>query len=132
MRFATAASLEQHAAEYAKTLEPGAVLILSGVMGAGKTTFVRGLARGLGATVAVSSPTYTYIHQYPTPKGVLVHIDAYRLETPNKLFSMGLEEYLETAFATVIEWGQGLNIEGARLLHFAVLPDGRDITEGVP
>jgi tRNA threonylcarbamoyladenosine biosynthesis protein TsaE len=127
MHFASAAALEDHAAEYATSLQSGTVLILSGVMGAGKTTFVRGLARGLEATVAVSSPTYTYIHEYPTPKGTLVHIDAYRLEDPNRLFAMGLEEYLETAFVVVIEWGAGLTLEGAHHLHFVVVPDGREL-----
>jgi tRNA threonylcarbamoyladenosine biosynthesis protein TsaE len=130
MQFATADALEQYAAEYAQSLGSGTVLILVGVMGAGKTTFVRGLARGLGVTVAVSSPTYTYIHEYPTPKGLLVHIDAYRLENPHKLWQMGLEEYLEAAFAVVIEWGMGLEIDGAKLLHFEVLPDGREVVEG--
>jgi tRNA threonylcarbamoyladenosine biosynthesis protein TsaE len=127
VHFASATALEDHAAEYATSLQSGTVLILSGVMGAGKTTFVRGLARGLGATVAVSSPTYTYIHEYPTPKGTLVHIDAYRLEDPNRLFAMGLEEYLETAFVVVIEWGEGLALEGAQHLHFVVVPDGREL-----
>jgi tRNA threonylcarbamoyladenosine biosynthesis protein TsaE len=127
MRFATAAALEEYASQFATSLHAGSVLILSGVMGAGKTTFVRGLAQGLGATVAVSSPTYTYIHEYPTPKGLLVHIDAYRLENPNKLWQMGLEEYLETAFAVVIEWGDGLELDGVRRLRFEVVGQEREV-----
>jgi tRNA threonylcarbamoyladenosine biosynthesis protein TsaE len=128
MRFQDAASLEHHAAEFAKTLQAGSVLILSGVMGAGKTTFVRGLARGLGVSVPVSSPTYTYIHEYPSPQGMLVHIDAYRLEHPNRLFAMGLEDYLETAFAVVIEWGNGLELKDVQHIRFAVLQDGREVS----
>jgi tRNA threonylcarbamoyladenosine biosynthesis protein TsaE len=127
MRFSTAAALEHYASQFAKHLHTGSVLILSGVMGAGKTTFVRGLAQGLGASVAVSSPTYTYIHEYPTPKGLLVHIDAYRLENPNKLWQMGLEEYLETAFAIVIEWGDGLELEGVKQLQFEVVGQEREV-----
>jgi tRNA threonylcarbamoyladenosine biosynthesis protein TsaE len=127
MRFATAAALEEYASQFATSLHADSVLILSGVMGAGKTTFVRGLAQGLGATVAVSSPTYTYIHEYPTPKGLLVHIDAYRLENPNKLWQMGLEEYLETAFAVVIEWGDGLELDGVRRLRFEVVGQEREV-----
>ncbi len=117
--------LEAYAATHAKTLKAGAVLILSGLMGAGKTTFVKGLARGLGATSPVSSPTYTYIHEYATPHGLLIHIDAYRLETPNKLWNMGLAEYLETSFVTVIEWGKGLEIPEAQHLQLEILETGR-------
>ena len=98
-------------------------------MGAGKTTFVKGLARGLAATSPVSSPTYTYIHQYETPRGVLVHIDAYRLVDAKKLWQMGLAEYLETAFAVVIEWGEALleEIAEAQLLRFMVREDARQL-----
>jgi tRNA threonylcarbamoyladenosine biosynthesis protein TsaE len=126
----TAEHLENHAAALAQQLEAGAVLILSGVMGAGKTTFVKGLARGLGATSPVSSPTYTYIHEYETPKGLLVHIDAYRLEDAHKLWKMGLAEYLETAFVVVIEWGEALleDLPEAQLIRLAVLEAGRELT----
>ncbi len=127
--FKTAEDLETYAADFARQLETNSVLILSGVMGAGKTTFVKGLARGLGATSPVSSPTYTYIHQYETPQGVLVHIDAYRLGNAQKLWQMGLAEYLETAFVVVIEWGEALleEIPEARLIQFMVLEDAREL-----
>ncbi len=121
----TPEALESYANAYAQTLEAGAVLILSGLMGAGKTTFVKGLAKGLGATSPVSSPTYTYIHEYATPRGMLIHIDAYRLETPSKLWQMGLAEYLETSFVTVIEWGQGLDIPESKYLQLEILETGR-------
>ena len=124
----TAEHLEQYAAVFAQQLEVGAVLILSGVMGAGKTTFVKGLARGLGATSPVSSPTYTYIHEYETPKGILLHIDAYRLEDPLKLWQMGLAEYLETSFVVVIEWGLGLQLPQAKQIQIDILETGRTIT----
>ena len=127
--FKTAEDLEDYAAGFAQQLGVGSVLILSGVMGAGKTTFVKGLARGLGATSPVSSPTYTYIHQYQTPQGVLVHIDAYRLVDAKKLWQMGLAEYLETAFAVVIEWGEALleEIPEAQLIRFMVREDARQL-----
>jgi tRNA threonylcarbamoyladenosine biosynthesis protein TsaE len=125
----TAENLEQYAASYAQQLEAGSVLILSGVMGAGKTTFTKGLARGLGATSPVSSPTYTYIHEYQTPKGTLVHIDAYRLENAKKLWQMGLAEYLEMAFTVVIEWGEALleELPEAKLIRFDVVGDAREL-----
>lgn len=127
--FKTAEDLEDYAAGFAQQLGVGSVLILSGVMGAGKTTFVKGLARGLGATSPVSSPTYTYIHQYQTPRGVLVHIDAYRLTDAKKLWQMGLAEYLETALAVVIEWGEALleEMPEAQLIRFMVLEDARQL-----
>ncbi len=126
----TATALEGYAEQFATTLEFGAVLILTGAMGAGKTTFVKGLARGLKASVAVSSPTYTYIHEYPTPQGRLIHIDAYRLETAKKLWQMGLAEYLETAQVIVIEWGKDLleDIPEAKHLQIEILESGRQIT----
>ena len=129
MIFKTAESLEQYADVYAQQLKAGSVLILSGVMGAGKTTFVKGLARGLGTTSPVSSPTYTYIHEYQTPQGTLVHIDAYRLENAKKLWRMGLAEYLETAFAVVIEWGEVLleEIPEAQLLSLVVVENAREL-----
>jgi tRNA threonylcarbamoyladenosine biosynthesis protein TsaE len=119
---ATPEALETFAEDFAKRLEPGAVLILSGAMGAGKTTFTKGLARGLGSSVLVSSPTYTYAHEYPTPSGVLVHIDAYRLESPQKLWALGLQDWLSTARAVVIEWGEALQAElpEARVIRFEI------------
>ncbi len=123
----TPEALKAFAKVYAKKLEPGAVIILTGLMGAGKTTFVQGLADGLGVTTLVSSPTYTYVHEYDSPLGRLVHIDAYRLGHPDKLWDLGLAEYLEHGFATVIEWGQGLDIPQAVHLEIRILESGREL-----
>ncbi len=130
----TAEALEVFAEDFAKQLEPGAVIILSGPMGAGKTTFTKGLARGLGSSALVSSPTYTYAHEYPTPTGVLVHIDAYRLESPQKLWTMGLQDWLETARATIIEWGEALqkDLSEARLIRFEIDSDRRRLSFSEP
>lgn len=87
---------------------PGALLVLAGPFGAGKTTLVQALARALGSAAQVSSPTYTLVHEYPTPAGVLVHIDAYRLGDADALLELGLEDYLERARLTAVEWGEGL------------------------
>lgn len=89
-------------------LPPGSLLLLAGPLGAGKTTLVQALGRALGSPAQISSPTYTLIHEYPTPSGVLVHIDAYRLETAEALFELGFDDYLERARLVVVEWGEAL------------------------
>jgi tRNA threonylcarbamoyladenosine biosynthesis protein TsaE len=90
----------------APTLEKGSVLALVGDLGAGKTQFVKGLAEGLGVLSAVTSPTYTLIHEYPAPPGSppLFHIDLYRLETAEEALAIGLDDYLEGTGITAIEW----------------------------
>lgn len=105
---ATETALEALGQELGSQLPVGAVLILSGPLGAGKTTFTRGLARAVGASAAVTSPTFAIIHEYPTPSGPFVHVDAYRLSGPQELLSIGLLETIEQARLTAIEWGEGL------------------------
>ena len=86
----------------------GALLVLSGPLGAGKTTLVQALGRSLDSPARISSPTYTLIHEYPSPQGLLVHIDAYRLPNAEALLELGLEDYLERARLIAVEWGEGL------------------------
>jgi tRNA threonylcarbamoyladenosine biosynthesis protein TsaE len=86
----------------------GALLILSGPLGAGKTTLTQHLAKLLGSEAQVSSPSYTLIHEYPTPEGELIHMDAYRLGGADALYEFGLEDYLSRARLVVIEWGEAL------------------------
>ena len=130
--FADGAALEAFGERLARELEPGSVLILSGPMGAGKTTLTKGLARGCGFHGEVTSPTYTYIHQYPTDHGPFVHVDAYRLEDAHKLLAMGLEELIADACLTVIEWGEGLLdvLEQPVLVRLEIVPEGRKVTVG--
>ena len=128
----SAEALEDFAENLARSLEPGQVLILDGVMGAGKTTFTKGLALGLGFMGEVTSPTYTYIHEYPTPKGTLAHIDAYRLEPKSRLWQMGLDELLERSVLTVIEWGLEFvaDLESPLIVRLEVVAEGRRIVMG--
>ncbi len=83
-------------------LIPGAVLALWGGLGAGKTAFVRGLARGLGVSGRVNSPTFTLLHEHPGPLP-LYHFDLYRLEAGGA-DELGLEDYLFGAGVCAIEW----------------------------
>jgi tRNA threonylcarbamoyladenosine biosynthesis protein TsaE len=87
---------------------PGSLLLLAGPLGAGKTTLTGMLARALGSEAQVSSPTYTLVHEYPTPAGTLVHIDAYRLPDAAALEQLGLDDYLDRSRLVVVEWGEPL------------------------
>jgi tRNA threonylcarbamoyladenosine biosynthesis protein TsaE len=84
-------------------LRSGDVIALMGDLGSGKTTLTQAIARGLGITHPVTSPTFTLLHEYPGPTP-LFHCDPYRLDTPDALASFGFEEYLEREGVLVVEW----------------------------
>ncbi|MFH0951317.1 MAG: tRNA (adenosine(37)-N6)-threonylcarbamoyltransferase complex ATPase subunit type 1 TsaE [bacterium] len=94
----------------AGSFQGGEVLALSGDLGAGKTTFVQGLAKALGVTVNVNSPTFVLLKVYPANKGAikqLVHIDTYRLSGPDDLLAIGFQDYLNRPDTVmVIEWAE--------------------------
>jgi tRNA threonylcarbamoyladenosine biosynthesis protein TsaE len=92
--------------ELAATLEVGDLLLLAGELGSGKTTFVRGLARGLGVNDGVQSPTFQLVRVY-MGRIQLAHVDLYRLERGAELADLGLEELLEEG-AVAVEWGDRL------------------------
>jgi tRNA threonylcarbamoyladenosine biosynthesis protein TsaE len=85
-------------------LDAGDVVVLAGEMGAGKTTFVQGLARGLGVDELVTSPTFTIVQEYDGRIPV-AHVDVYRLVRFQELHDLGLEELLESGRVVVVEWG---------------------------
>jgi tRNA threonylcarbamoyladenosine biosynthesis protein TsaE len=80
------------------------VIGLTGDLGSGKTQFVKGLARGLGVTEAVLSPTFALFHQYNSGRCPLYHIDFYRLDTTDQIMAAGLHEYFTPNGITVVEW----------------------------
>ena len=122
----TLAATAQLADHLVQQAAPGSLLILSGPLGAGKTTLTQHIARALGSKARVSSPTYTLVHEYPTPKGLLVHVDAYRLPDVEALLDMGLEDYLARARLVVAEWGEGLEKYFPAALRLELsLTDGR-------
>ena len=87
----------------AERFSPGDVVALSGALGAGKTSLVKGIALGLGVAEPVTSPTFTLIQEYDG-RIPLYHIDLYRITDPDQLDDLGIEEYLEGDGVTVIEW----------------------------
>ncbi|RJQ32143.1 MAG: tRNA (adenosine(37)-N6)-threonylcarbamoyltransferase complex ATPase subunit type 1 TsaE [Actinobacteria bacterium] len=114
----------------APLLEPGDIIILIGNLGAGKTVFVSGLAKGLEVEGQVSSPSFVLIKEYPGRLN-LYHIDAYRLEGP-ALAELGLEEYFYSDGVSVVEWGEkvsGLLPEAYLEIRFRCLdePSSRQI-----
>jgi tRNA threonylcarbamoyladenosine biosynthesis protein TsaE len=86
----------------------GLVIALSGDLGAGKTQFVRGLARGLDITGRVHSPTFTLVNEYGGGRLKLFHLDLYRLETREQILSAGIAEFLSPDGVAVIEWAERL------------------------
>ena len=92
------------AARVAARLPRGGVVALQGELGAGKTTFVQGLARALGIMRPVTSPTFTLVGEYAGPGLLLVHMDLYRLQSPDDLLTIGFLEYLERGALVAVEW----------------------------
>jgi len=102
------AETESLGERWGRAARRGLVIGLSGDLGAGKTQLVKGLARGLGVTARVHSPTFTLVNEYGGGRLQLFHLDLYRLETPAQILSAGLEEFLEPDGVTVIEWAERL------------------------
>lgn len=92
--------------QLAQRLMPGAVLAFTGDLGAGKTAFVRGLARGLGCSGRVTSPTFTIVNEYEGGRLPLFHFDMYRLESADELFDIGWEDYLAQQGVCAVEWSE--------------------------
>ncbi len=94
----------------AKCLRAGSVVALYGDLGAGKTAFVRGMARGLEIEESVTSPTFTIVNEYPG-EPPLFHFDMYRLKNAGELYDIGWEDYLDRGGICVTEWSE--NVEEA-------------------
>ncbi|MBI2870394.1 MAG: tRNA (adenosine(37)-N6)-threonylcarbamoyltransferase complex ATPase subunit type 1 TsaE [Candidatus Omnitrophica bacterium] len=99
----SARETEALAARWVRTLKAGSVVALVGELGSGKTTFVRGMARGLGSRHRVQSPTFVLLHTYPGKKP-LHHLDFYRLESLAELEELGIEELFAGSGIAVVEW----------------------------
>ena len=91
-----------------RILPAGTVLAYRGDLGAGKTAFTRGLARGLGSAEPVTSPTYTIVNEYTSGRIPLFHFDMYRLRSSDDLFDIGWDDYLERGGVCAVEWSENV------------------------
>ena len=105
------AETEELGAQLAARLRPGDVVAYTGDLGAGKTAFTRGIARGLGIPERVTSPTFTIVNEYEGGRLPLFHFDLYRLGDPEELFDIGCEDYLARGGVCAVEWSE--NVAGA-------------------
>ena len=102
---------EQLGLRVGRALKPGSVIAYTGDLGAGKTAFTRGLARGLGVPERVTSPTFTIVNEYEGGRLPLFHFDMYRLGCADELFDIGWEDYLARGGVCAVEWSE--NVEEA-------------------
>ena len=133
MEFITNSPLETEKVGEAlgKILTPGTVLAYEGDLGAGKTAFTRGLARGLGAADMVTSPTYTIVNEYLSGRLPLFHFDMYRLASADDLWDIGWDDYLDRGGVCAVEWSENVEeaMEGAIRVRIEKLgEDERRIT----
>ncbi len=125
-RVASAARMQQLGAAVGRVIESGDRLLLEGPFGAGKTTFVQGLARGLGVDEGVTSPSFVIENQYRGGRLPLYHVDLYRLERLDDALLDQLEEHLFGDGVCVVEWPEHLPEDlrmGATVVHFSVEDD---------
>ncbi len=110
MEFTTHSPQETEAvgAALGKCIQPGTVIAYQGDLGAGKTAFTRGLARGLGAADMVTSPTYTIVNEYLSGRLPLFHFDMYRLASAEDLWDIGWEDYLDRGGVCAVEWSENV------------------------
>lgn len=122
------------AADFGRTLTPGRVIGLIGDLGAGKTTFVQGLARGLGIDpdYYVNSPTFTLINEYRGQGSDLIHVDLYRIEKPLEGETLGLDEYLASGAIVAVEWIERMPALEKLMTHKVeireIAPNSREIS----
>ena len=123
----SASDTERVGETYAKTLKGGDVVLLYGDLGAGKTTFTKGVARGLGILSPVTSPTYAYMNDY----GGLYHYDCYRLSSGEDAEGLGLTDYFEAGGICIVEWPENISDalpkNAKKVTIIKISPDKREI-----
>ena len=117
---------EEIGAALGKIIEPGTVIAYRGDLGAGKTAFTRGLAKGLGCTEIVTSPTYTIVNEYLGGRLPLFHFDMYRLRSSDDLFDIGWEDYLDRGGVCAVEWSENVDDAMEDALYITIEKLGED------
>ena len=117
---------EDIGAALGKIIEPGTVIAYRGDLGAGKTAFTRGLARGLGCTEIVTSPTYTIVNEYLGGRIPLFHFDMYRLRSSDDLFDIGWEDHLDRGGVCAVEWSENVDDAMEDALYITIEKLGED------
>ena len=120
------AETESIGAALGKIIEPGMVIAYRGDLGAGKTAFTRGLARGLGCNELVTSPTYTIVNEYLGGRLPLFHFDMYRLRSSDDLFDIGWEDYLERGGVCAVEWSENVDDAMEDAIYITIEKLGED------
>ena len=128
MQYTTNSPAETEAigAALGKILPAGTVLAYRGDLGAGKTAFTRGLARGLGCSEMVTSPTYTIVNEYLGGRLPLFHFDMYRLKSSDDLWDIGWEDYLERGGICAVEWSENVDDAMEDAIYITIEKLGED------
>ena len=128
MEFITNSPAETEAvgAALGKILTAGTVLAYRGDLGAGKTAFTRGLARGLGYAEPVTSPTYTIVNEYLGGRLPLFHFDMYRLASSDDLWDIGWEDYLERGGVCAVEWSENVDDAMENAIYVTIYKTGEE------
>ena len=128
MKYTTNSPVETEAigAALGRILPPGSVIAYRGDLGAGKTAFTRGLARGLGCTEIVTSPTYTIVNEYLGGRIPLFHFDMYRLRSSDDLFDIGWDDYLDRGGICAVEWSENVDDAMEDAIYITIEKLGED------
>ncbi|MBK8039549.1 MAG: tRNA (adenosine(37)-N6)-threonylcarbamoyltransferase complex ATPase subunit type 1 TsaE [Verrucomicrobiaceae bacterium] len=131
----TADEAHEWGRQLAPTLAAGDVIALCGQLGAGKTQITRGIVAGMGSAVAVTSPTFTLVHEYLDGRLPVFHFDFYRMESASEVIGIGWDEFLTEPGVIIVEWADmfpDLMPPGTRWFHIEAQPDGtRQVTEKI-
>ena len=117
---------EKVGAALGRILKPGTILAYRGDLGAGKTAFTRGLARGLGYAEPVTSPTYTIVNEYLGGRLPLFHFDMYRLASSDDLWDIGWEDYLERGGICAVEWSENVDDAMENAIYITIHKTGEE------